>query len=139
MSTAGARSLQADLEERLGLGKPRQAMPAEAAEGDAGRRSADGGLRVARHDDLSPASRGADPRRGVHGEADVADVGQCRAPAVNPDPHPYLEILGPRALTERLPNSRRRLHGRGGPLEDREELVGARVDLAPRAPQDRGP
>jgi len=74
--------------------------------------------------------RRADAGRGMDGQADVPDIRECRVAAVNPDPHPHLQIIGPGAAAERPLDGHRRLDRRRGAIEDREELVSARIDLA---------
>src|ERR1700675_4534387 len=55
----GHEPLRLDLDQGRGSGHPRQPMPAETSKADAGRqRSLDGGLRLARYDDLSAVGHG---------------------------------------------------------------------------------
>src|SRR5207245_3525901 len=65
----------------------------------------------------------------------VPDVGQGVQAAVEPDASPAYHPAGPPSSAERTLDGHRRLDRDGGPLEDREELVGAGVDLA--APRTR--
>ena len=115
-------------------------MSAETAEADAGRcRFPDSRPGLAGNDDLPSVGRRADASRGVDGQTDVPDIGQCRATAMDPDTNPDFEIVGPGPIAERTLDGRRRLDGGGGPLEDREVLVGAGVDLAAARSQHRRP
>ncbi len=99
-----AQSLGLCLEERLGIGKAREAMSAEIAEPDAGRgRCPDRCSGRGGYDDLTSVSGRADTRRGVNRQTDVADVGQLRAAAVDPGTDPYLVD---RRLRARAPSSR---------------------------------
>ena len=66
----------------------------------------------------------------MDGEADIPDIGECRMTAVNPDTQPDLQIAGPGAVAERLLDGHRCLDSRRGAIEDREELVGPRIDFA---------
>src|ERR671931_791912 len=106
-------------------------MSTQAPESDAiGRRCCDGRPRGGRDDDL-PAVRGRAHARGdVDGETDIAGIRQCRATAVNAGANTHGDAVGPDARVELALNGHRRLDGGAGTLEHREELVGARVDLA---------
>ena len=73
--------------------------------------------------------RRADAGRGMDGQTDVPDIRECRMAAVNPDPEPYLQVVGPRAGAERPLDGHRRLDRGRGAIEDREELVGPRIDF----------
>ena len=66
---------------------------------------------------------------GGHGQTDVPDIRQGRVAAVNPDTHSHFQIARPGALAERSLDGHRRLDGGRGAIEDREELVGPRIDL----------
>ena len=55
------------------------------------------------------------------------------------DPKSHLQPVGPFAGGEVALDGHRRLDGGAGALEDREELVGARVDLAAARARDGGP
>ncbi len=78
--------------------------------------------------------RRADASRGVDGEADVTDIGEGGAAAMNPDANPDVEIVGPASFAEPALDGCCRLDGVDGPLEDREELVGTGVNLAAARP-----
>jgi hypothetical protein len=85
------QSLRLNLEEPLGIRKARQAMSTETAEPDTGRRRRpDRDSRRGGHDDLSSVRRRAHASRGVHGQADVPEIGQGRAATVDPDTDPHL-------------------------------------------------
>src|SRR6266508_4673501 len=96
-----------------------------------------GGLRLARDDDLSTVGRPAHPSRCVDRQPDVPGVGQRGLAAVDADPDPALEIVGPRPFAHRALQGYGGLDGRRYLLEDREELVGAGVDLAALGCQHR--
>src|SRR6185295_10787031 len=86
-----AQSPRLDLEEHLGIRKASEAMSTETAEPDAGRgRCPDRCSDRGGNDDLASVGRRADASRGVNGQTDVPDVGQCRAPAMDPDPDAHL-------------------------------------------------
>src|SRR4029450_2442487 len=106
-------------------------MAPQAANRDAPqRRPTDRGARGGGHDDLAAVGRRTEARCRVDGEADVAGLRQRRVAAVDADPNSYLQPVGPFAGGEVALDGHRRLDGGAGALEDREELVGARVDLA---------
>src|SRR5262249_21024975 len=105
-------------------------MSTEAAEPDTGRRrSPDCDSRRSGSDGLPSVGRGADASRGVNGETDVADIGQCRAAAVDPDTDPKLEAVGqmtgPRPRAELALDRHGGFSGSPGALEDGEELISA--------------
>ena len=115
-------------------------MTAQTPEAHAGpRRVRDRVFGVAGNDDLPPVGRGADPSRRVDRQTDVADIGEGGAPAVDPDADPDVEMVRPAPPAERPLDGHRGLDGAAGPLEDREELVGAGVDLPPACPRHRRP
>ena len=77
-------------------------MPAQIPEADAGpHRFSDRLFGLAGDDDLSPMGRGADPRRRVDRQTDVADIGEGGAPAVDPDADPDVEMVRPASPAER--------------------------------------
>ena len=126
-----AQSPSLNLEQRLGIRKAGQAMSTETPETNAGRRrSPDRHPGRGGHDDLPTVGRRAHARGGVNGQTDVAHIGQCRLTAMDPDAHPHLETVDPRSAAELALDRHRRFDGGTRPLEDREELVGARVDLS---------
>src|SRR5881296_3943072 len=113
------QSIGFDLEEFFDTRQAGQATPAQAAEADAGRdRPSDG----------DPCRAGA--CRGVDGQTDVPIIGEGGAPAMDPHAHPDLEVVRPGPRAERTLDIRGRLDGSPGAFEGREELVGARIDLA---------
>jgi len=137
---ATAQSVSLDLKEDVRLREAGQAMSTETPEANAGRRrGADGGSGRRRQNDLPAVGRPADARGGVHREPDVADVRQRRASAVDPGPYAHVETVDPRPLTELALGGHGRLDGGARPLEDREELVGAGVDLAAARSRHRCP
>src|SRR5512145_645249 len=74
---ADSQSVRLNLEKHLGIGKTGQAMAAETAEPDAGRRRCPNrGPGGGGHDDLSSVGRRAKASGGVDGETDVPDVRQ---------------------------------------------------------------
>src|SRR5438128_7125543 len=115
-------------------------MPTEAPEADAGRqRSLDSGLRLAGDDDLASTRRPADPSRCVHGQTDVPRIGQGGTAAVDPGSDPAFQIVQPGPGAHRALDAHRRLDRRNDLLEDREELIGAGVDLATAGSKHRLP
>jgi hypothetical protein len=71
----------------------------------------------------------ADPRRLVHGEADVAVGRDRRLARVDTHPYPHLDVVGPVVRRERPLCLGRRLDRRARAAEDDEERVALRVDL----------
>src|SRR5689334_25007442 len=115
-------------------------MPAETPEPHAGRRRGGRGRAGSRgHEDLTTVRRRAHTRRRVHGEPDVPGLRQRRTTAVDADANANLR-RGGRAVRAGSPGQLA-LDGHGrldrvcDTLEDGEELVGPRVDLASAAPQ----
>src|SRR5439155_22397403 len=76
---------------------------------------------------------------GVHGETDVAGLGESRTAAVDSGPDAALNVVAPGLARQRAMDADRRVDCREHLFEDREELVGAGVDLAATAPPDRLP
>src|SRR5215468_10277986 len=114
-------------------------MRAQPTESDAGRApAADGIARCLGEQDLAAVGRRADASHGIHGQPHVARVGEGRAPAVQPRAETDLDAVRPRPALHRALHPERGLEGGGRPLEDAEELVSARVDLASLAFLDRG-
>ena len=131
---AETESLRLNLEKHLCVGKARKTVSTEVSKSEAARcrfsccRSGGGG-----HHDLPSVGRRADAGRGVDGQADVPDIRQCRVAAVNADTHPHVQIVGPGVVAEHLLDGHRRLDSGRGPIKDRKELVGTRIDF-PAAP-----
>src|SRR5262244_337975 len=118
-----------NLKENLGVRKTSEPMSAEAPEPEAGRGACSGGRSGGGgHDNLPPVGRRADAGRRVNGQADVPDIRECRVAAMNTDTQPHLQSVGPGAVAERPLDGHRGLDSRRGTIEDREELVGTRID-----------
>src|SRR5437870_2755999 len=122
----GGQAGRLHLVEILGLPQALKPPGTEASEADTVReglehRRAHGG----RHDDLTAVCRGADTRGGMHREADVACIGEGWTPAVNADPHPHVDPVGPCTRAHRPLDRQRGLERRRGSLEAREEPVRA--------------
>ena len=106
-------------------------MTTEAAKGDAGRPGLPNrGFRLHGRDDLTSVSRGADASGRVDCQPDVADIGQRGTAAVDAHADADVEIAGPLPLADGSLRGDGRVDGCARPLEDGEELVGARVDLS---------
>src|SRR5688500_7118285 len=107
-------------------------MSSEAAEPHPDReRGHHRGPRRGGHADLFAVGRGADACRRVHGKADVSGIRERRATAVDADADTHLDAVAPRIAPELALDCDGGLEGGGRLLEDGEELVGTRVDLAP--------
>jgi len=79
-------------------------------------------------------SGGADASRGVDRQADVADLGERGSTAVNADAHADIQLVGPRVFANGALDGDRSIESGDGTFEDREEFVGARIDLAAASP-----
>src|SRR5712691_2054429 len=123
-------------------------MQAEISEADTG------GLRAvnrvagrARKHYLPTVGCEADPSRSVNGDAHVSCVGQSGTAGVQADPDPYPQVVRPDRHENLALNDKRGVQSRRRLLEDREQLVGASVDLtttrladgATEQPADIGP
>src|SRR5690349_5537194 len=127
----GEQSVRLDLKERHSIRQTGQAMPAKGAEADAGwRRSPGRCLGFAGNDNLSPMAGSADAGYRMHGQTNVPDIGEGRPAAMDPDANPDLDIAGPGSFAERALHGDGRLDGAAGMFEDREEFIGASIDLA---------
>src|SRR5215510_9491388 len=114
-------------------------MRAQPAESDAGGPPATSGVtrRLGEHD-LAPVGRRADAGDSVHDQANVASVGERGAAAVKPCAETHLDAIRPRPPLDRALHPHGRLEGGRRALEDGEELVAARIDLASLASLHRG-
>ena len=136
----GSKTLPQDLEQLFPLGKPVEPVPSEAAEPHtAGRRSPDRVAGRSRQQDLPPVRRGANAGRRVNREPDVPDVGQGGTPAMDTDADPDSEVAGPATRFELPLDLGRGRHRVPRPVEHREELVRAHVDLASAGARDPCP
>ena len=123
------------LKDRLRLAQAAEPIGPEAAEAYAGwPRPAHGIPGRAREQDLTAMSRRADPGDGMHGQADVAGVGQRGPPAVDADPDPYVDTIGPGACPDGAFDRKGGLQRRRSSNEDGKELVRSCVDLAAASP-----
>src|SRR5439155_26808309 len=136
-----AQAARLDLEERERILEARERVVAEAAEGHAVRSGLQLRYRKGRGEELSTVTGRADPRGGVHRDADVARVAQRRLAAVDPHTHADLLVARPLARLEAALDLDRGHKCARRVGKRREELVGARVDLvavrASYAPSDQ--
>jgi hypothetical protein len=126
---ANDESFRRDLEQRHWVRQAAQAVLTETPEAHTVKcRSSSRLPRIAGDEDLSAVCSRTDARRSVHGHADVVRVVECRVAAVDPDPDPNLEILGPRPSSELTLHAHRGVEGGLWKFEHREELVRPRFD-----------
>src|ERR1700720_1872688 len=81
----------------------------------------------------------ADPRCRVDGQANVARIGQRRPAGVEADPNLDRKAIRPGSSANLALDRERRLEAGHGPLEDREHLISAGLDLAAITFADRRP
>src|SRR5258708_38699877 len=66
----------------------------------------------------------------MNGDAQVSSVGKSGTSGVQADPDPYGQVVRPDRHENFALNDKRGVQSRGRLLEDREQLIGAGVDLA---------
>ena len=69
----------------------------------------------------------------MHGQADIAGIGQRRSATVQADPHTHLRSLRPRAVPQAALDAERGCQSSRRVLEDRKELIGVGIHLEPAA------
>src|SRR6267143_4776903 len=105
-------------------------MQAESSEASAGMSGVNRVAGRARKHYLPTVGREADPSCSVNGDAHVSCVGQSGTSGVQADPDPYPQAVRPNCHENFALNDKRGVQSRRRLLEDREQLVGAGVDLA---------
>src|SRR5712692_9722553 len=137
---AGRQVCSLYLEEGLRLAQAAEPMRSQAPEAYAGWSRLAHGIPGRRRDqNLTAVSGRADPGDRVHGQADVARVGQRGAPAMDAGSESDIDTIRPGPSLYGPLDGMGNLERRRSAIEDREELIRASVDLAATRPVHGAP